>query len=66
MTNYQKRMTKLVWVGNVYLVGAPVALWYFSLPTVAWFVYVSTLLLLYCLAVGLDAVYDSLRERMDE
>lgn len=37
MTNYQKRITKLVWAGNVYLVGAPLAVWYFSLPPVAWF-----------------------------
>jgi hypothetical protein len=66
MSTYQQRMTRFVWAGNIYLVVCPIALWYFAVGSLGWVVYASTGLIHFCLAVGLDAVYDSLREKVQE
>ena len=64
-TPYQTRMTKFVVAGSIYAVGFPAAIKYFAAPKEYYFMYFSTLVVLYCLAAGLDAVYDSLKERSD-
>ena len=64
-TPYQARMTKFVVAGGIYAVAFPVAIKYFSAPKEYYFMYFSTLIVLYCLAAGLDAVYDSLKKQTD-
>lgn len=63
MTNYQKRMTRFVSVVFIYSFGCPIAFAHYEIGGLAWVIYASTLTLYYGLAVGLDAVYDSLREQ---
>ncbi len=65
MTHYQHRVTKLVWAGNIYSVVCPIALLYFGSTVVGWIVYASTMILHYSLAAGLDALFDSLSERVN-
>ena len=60
MTQYQRRMTRFVWAGNIYGIAAPIGLWWYEAPGTSWFVFASTVTILYCLATGCDAVYDSL------
>lgn len=64
MTPYQKRMTPFISSGTVYLVACPIALGYYSVSNVGWVIYASTVFLYLMLALGLDAVYDSLIENM--
>ncbi len=64
MTNYQKRMTKFVWVGGMYGVCGAAAILYYELPNTAWLVLASTVCINYLLAAGFDAVYDSLNETL--
>lgn len=64
-TPYQKRMTKFVAAGVLYAVAFPLGIKYFSAPAHYYLLYVSTLVVLFCLAAGLDAAYDSLREKLD-
>ncbi|MBX3628058.1 MAG: hypothetical protein KF892_23820 [Rhizobacter sp.] len=66
MTDYQKRMNRFVWIGNAYLLGCPVAIWYFQLGGLAWLIYASTGMIHFCLAVASDALYDSLRHKVLE
>jgi len=63
MTQYQRRMTKFIWTMNIYVVVCPIALWKTEASAISWLVYISTLTILYCIAVGCDAVYDSLSEQ---
>jgi hypothetical protein len=56
-------MKKFIWAMNLYGVGCPIALWTAGTSGISWLIYVSTLALMYCLAVGCDAVYDSLAEQ---
>lgn len=65
MTHYQSRITKLVWASNIYLIGCPIALFYFGSTPVGWLIYFSTATINYCLAAGCDAVFDSLSERVN-
>src|SRR5437762_6356935 len=65
MTRYQTRVTKLVWGSNAYLIVVPIALLYFGSPLLGWPIYFSTATINFCLAAGLDAVFDSLSERMN-
>lgn len=65
MTHYQTRITKLVWAGNIYSVVCPIALLYFGSSLIGWLVYFSTATINYCLAAGLDAVFDSVSERVN-
>ena len=58
-------MTRYVWVSGIYTFAFPFCIQYFSAPKEYYFVYASTLVILFCLADGLDAVYDSLKERLD-
>jgi hypothetical protein len=62
MTNYQKRMSRFIQVWGVYSVAGAGTLAYLNPGVLAWVVFVSTIVLLCCLAIGLDAVYDSLKE----
>lgn len=66
MTNYQKRMTRFVWAIRIYAVsgGLGIAINTGWLTSIHVFVWWSTVTLLYCLAVGFDAVYDSLAEQL--
>ena len=63
MTQYQRRMTKFVWTMNIYAVVCPIALWQTGASAISWLVYISTLTIMYGIAVGCDAVYDSLSEQ---
>lgn len=65
LTHYQTRITKLVWASNLYLVVCPIALLYFGSSHIGWLLYFSTATITYCLAAGLDAVFDSLSERVN-
>lgn len=66
MTNYQKRMTRFVVVSNAYsviFIGLSLTGY---LPSLEWIIWGTASLLLYALAIGFDAVYDSLKEHIDE
>jgi hypothetical protein len=63
MTNYQRRMKYFIAGAVVYLIAAWVGLSYFDLA-LGWLVVFSTCAILCSLAVGFDAVYDSLQERL--
>lgn len=65
MTQYQRRMTKFVWTMNIYGVVCPIALWKTEASAISWLVYISTLTIMYGIAVGCDAVYDSLSEKSE-
>jgi hypothetical protein len=64
MTPYQTRMRKFIYAGTAYTLGAPIALSSYEVGHLGWLVYASTAVALYCLAVGFDAVYDSLSEAL--
>ena len=59
-------MTKFVAAGGIYAIGFPLAIRYLEAPSEYYLLYFSTLVILFCLAAGLDAVYDSLREKLDQ
>jgi hypothetical protein len=65
MTNYQKRMKTFIWTANVYWVAAFVLIVTEPISFLAWLILGSTITLLIALALGFDAVYDSLTERPD-
>lgn len=67
MTNYQKRMDKFVFWTKTYSLAGVLAIFYCAayskenlFPAIA--ILASTEIVLVCLAIGFDAVYDSLRE----
>lgn len=64
-TPYQTRMTKFVWAGGIYAIAFPFGIEYLSAPKEYFLVYFSTLVVLFCLAAGLDATYDSLKEKLN-
>lgn len=64
-TRYQHRISKLVWAANIYGVLGAFGIWYSSLPALAWLVLASTITVLYAVAAGFDAVFDSLNERIN-
>jgi hypothetical protein len=64
MTPYQKRMSRFIWLGNAYIIAGCLALYFLNVGHIAWLILGSTLFLHFSLAIGLDAVYDSLRERL--
>lgn len=59
-------MSRFVQVASVYVIAGPVTLAYLNPGVLAWVVFVSTVVLLYCLAIGFDAVYDSLKEEKSD
>lgn len=63
LTRYQQRMRKFIFASVAYVVLFPAGMAYFSAPRPYWLIYLSTLILLYSLAAGFDAVYDSLGEQ---
>jgi hypothetical protein len=65
LTNYQDRMSKLVWFANIYGVVAAIAIWFNQLGPLAWLIYFSALLIVWSVAAGFDAVFDSLNERIN-
>lgn len=65
MTHYQQRMTKLVVTSNVYLVACPIAFFFTEASPTAWLIWISTAAVLFGLAAALDAVFDSLSERIN-
>jgi len=64
MTRYQERMNQFVWTGRIYSIGCGIGLWWNGALGSSWLIFASTLTLIYCLAVGCDAVYASLSERL--
>lgn len=62
-THYQHRVTKLVWLSNIYSAAGAAWLLYSQIGQIGWLVYFSTVAILYGLAAAADAVYDSLYER---
>lgn len=72
LSNYQRRMTKLVWSGRFYsIVGfaALVFIWFkFSKDAfiVSTLIYFSTQTLWTWIAIASDAIYDSINERLSE
>lgn len=64
-SNYQKRMTKFVWISNIYGAICFCTLTYLKAPLTDWLVYLSAAVILYALAAGLDAVFDTLSERIN-
>jgi len=64
MTPYQQRMASFVRAAKIYGAVSPLFLWWKDVSAIGWLIYVSTLVFLFCLAVGFDAVYDSLVERL--
>jgi hypothetical protein len=64
MTNYQQRMSRFVRAGNIGLPCAMIAVWYYEIGALGWLILGCTTFLQHCLAVGLDAVYDSLKESL--
>ena len=63
--SYRSRMNHFVAASTFYVVGFPIGINYFSAPDDYYLVYFSTLVVLFCLASGLDAVYDSLRDKLE-
>ena len=64
MTNYQQRMKKFTSATHAYMFVAIAAVVVFEPRSlVAWLLVGSTFVISYLLAVGLDAVYDSLSEQ---
>lgn len=63
-TPYQYRMNGFVVVGGLYLPVAIAAIELFSWPNFLYFFALSVACLMYVLAKGFDAVYDSLNERL--
>jgi hypothetical protein len=66
MTPYQQWMKRFSRAGAVYATACPIVLWWTNAPIVGWVVYASTCFLHYCLAVGFDAVHDSLLNRVSQ
>lgn len=64
-SSYKSRMNHFVAAVTLYAAGFPIGVNYFSAPDDYYLVYFSTLILLFCLASGLDAVYDTLRDKLD-
>ena len=64
-TNYQERVSKLIWVGNLYMIIGFFTLYSKDAPIIAWVVFLSTLVIIYCMAVLSDAIFDSLSERIN-
>lgn len=62
-THYQHRVTKLVWLSNIYCAAGAAWLIYKQIDQTGWLVYFSTVAILYGIAAASDAVYDSLYER---
>lgn len=64
-TPYQRRMTKIVWTGSIYGIVTPIILsWNNVASSTNLMVYSSTLFVFFCLAIGFDAIYDSLSEKL--
>lgn len=63
--SYKSRMNRFVAASTFYVIGFPLGINYFSAPDDYYLVYFSTLIVLFCLASGLDAVYDSLIDKLD-
>lgn len=61
MSNYQRRMKRFIAVVVVYVCASAIGVAHFDLQ-VGWLIVFSTCAILYSLAVGFDAVYDSLQE----
>lgn len=64
-TNYQARVSKLVWVGNIYGIGMFIYFYFKQASFEAWVIYISTLAILYGIAAAADAVFDSINERIN-
>ena len=65
-TVYQSRMSKFVWAGTAYTLGA---IWFireYELGSLGWLVFMSTAFLAFALAAAADAVFDSLIEKINE
>jgi hypothetical protein len=64
-TRYQVQMTNFIWGALSYAFVVPFVIWWKEPSSlVSWIVYASTLAILFCLAIGFDAVYDSLSEKL--
>ena len=61
---YKDRMKPFIFLGTVYSAGVALYASFYGEPSAFWLIYVSTLALLVALAIGLDAVFDSLREML--
>lgn len=64
MTQYQRRMKQFIWTYTIYGVVCPITLIWIGASAASWVVFASTLTLLHGIAIGCDAVYDSLSERL--
>ncbi len=64
MSPYQKRMTPIVWALSIYSVALPIYFLWKGASSESWFIYGSTLVIVYCPVTGFDAVYDSISEKL--
>ena len=64
-TNYQARVTKAVWLAAAYSMVCAAAVWYYEMGRLGWLVWLSTLVVLACMASLADAIFDSLSERLN-
>lgn len=66
MTPYQKRMRNAIWVSSAYGLAGLVALGHYNAPFLGWFIYASVIVLIAVILIASDAIFDSLREMLNE
>ena len=63
---YQSRMTKFVWAGAAYSGAAIWTINTYNLGPIGWLIFISTAFLGLALAIAADAIFDSLKESLED